>query len=333
LLVSSSDQNGSQLVFAYDRVLASPSLENRSGFVKVAHPLFTHQFVTAIDLIYQKDLTFQSAFFFACQKIPAFHMIGKICYSKTFDTILYAIRLKLQVVFHSQEEKDKHFEAIGKLFEMAQKLAGIEPDSKLIHLNLLYQNMSFNFTKGSIDYKSLVHTFQTVRGIVSDPDYSRSQELINLCIQLSAFLASISKNFCMKIFDDSVGVFLVDNSEIQSIRPLLVFLIMRMCRFPFAISKEFEDDHMKCVSKVITWLSNDLTTLMGLYLESESGKEEFNFMVPTFCQWGRFWTFEKLVQLPVIQISDIIKNGNWEARDLWLLKAIIELKRHVRFRV
>jgi hypothetical protein len=331
LSAPTSDQKGSELLQAYNHFLVSPTFDCRLNFINVGHRFLQDQFLTSVELLSQKNFAFRCAFFTASsRKHTPINRFEEISYKDLFNDILRVIRLKLSRVFQTKDDKQEYFEAIRKLIKMAQEIPGSHSKRELIALEFAYRNMFYNSTLDSLDYVSLFRTFQNTMSLLSDSVHCDSQTLFNECTQLSVYLAAISSQYLVGIFEDAN-----DRSVIHSIRPFLVFLIMRIGLTPFEISTIFQDDQARCVSELTWLLSGDVSAKILLYLnqlKENALKGRFGFRIGPVIYKGKPLCFNILAQLSISQITNIIKSYNFKPKKFWILKAIIELKRFLNGR-
>jgi hypothetical protein len=309
------DSLASELPVAFRRLLNSSESSSKE-FSNLARKLYKLNFIKSVKMFSKENWPFKCAFLHSINLLPSIK-----CSQLAQKGILQEIRLKFQMVFSDMSQKEAHFEALNLLIEIAQTMPitpSIKARKEFAALKFVLKNISFDYSKTSIDYSSLRFTFKKIlRKIPTNGNIIIDQDLFNWSSLLTAYLPIISKRNCMEIYE---------NSDIHRIRPQLLYLILNskvkgISCFHF----EFSYFHSDVVEIILSSIRTFIPVQIKSFLSTESS-QKYRISIhskPDISNLGQ------LAKLKILEIQHIIDNCKLRSGHLWLLKAAIVLKRYL----
>jgi hypothetical protein len=318
---SKLNPNDTDLLIAFARLGDCPSRESQLAFVNLVKDYSSVNFTESVRLAHREGWKFRCAFFVAARNFPDLENIGKLCYSDTLDDMISVIASKLFENFYSIKKKKKHFEAIKLIFKVSSEIPieiGKEAKRKIIALEFIYGNLSFDHSSKSIDYVLLQRTFRDISRLFTyrmDPK-NPSQDLFNSCSLLAIQLSTIAENKCMEFFEED---------SIRGIRPFLVFLILKLTKLksPSKIYIRFMVNQTDCISKIISLLGINMHYRMRSLLNFTQSSDNPLSSKLKFRNDPKM--FREILDLPMEEIKSFPNVSYLSAWELWELKGLIEL--------
>ena len=317
--------NDHDVMKAYHRYLNKPNKQTLDNFANFTTRFYNQSFLECLKLLerYRTDWIFRVVFWQALEGRSTYIDPRKVTASLRSISLIW-ITHNIREIFlncsFSDESKFKtEMEAISLLIKMAEltssevNVLGIGSlvnnlGDRIAIWKFLIRNISINFTKGEIDYVSLIRTFSEIRLIIKTkpPFINDSQHLAKLCALFVFYLDHIYSTNCTSIFDLS-----------HNLKAEIIFLVVKSYRWSYNFDTNGEFN------------SNRMIIYLTRFYKANQGQLYFTLkMLRGYRYYPKFYlldfpkgisTFTELARIP----DDCLQKDHNKA---WQIRALAELE-------